>query len=152
MQQRFQIVNHLQQLFAVVRVADHNALRLQFDLRRFRIDIGIVHQYLRYILKGIMGFDADTVRIENQGVAGNTRRSLVRLAETAVYADFFPFRANRAFPFFDLNRRMAVDDMALGRIDAEFMEDFYALIPIPVEVVIVVLRFFPRRLIDDIVD
>ena len=30
------------------------------------------------------------------------------------------------------------------------MEDFYALIPIPVEVVIIVLRFFPRRLIDDI--
>ena len=97
-----------------------------------------------------MGFNADAVRVENQGIAGNPCRALVRLAEPAVYADFLPFRANRAFPFFDLNRRMAVDDMALGRIDAEFMEDFYAFVPIPVEMVIIVLRFFPRRLVDDI--
>lgn len=75
-----------------------------------------------------MGFDADAVRIEDQCIAGDSRRSLIGLAEAPVDADFLAFRSNRAFALLDLNRRVAVDDVPLRRIDAEFMKDLDAFI------------------------
>ena len=143
-------MDHLEEFLAVIRVADHDALRFQFDLCRFGIDVDVVHQRLVDIFKGVVRFDADAVGVEDERVAGNARRPLVGLAETAVDADFLAFRPDRAFAFLDLDRRMAVDDVSLRRVDAEFVEDLDAFVFIAIQAVVGILRFFPRRFVYDV--
>ena len=97
-----------------------------------------------------MGFDADTMGVEDERVTGNARRALISFAETAVDADFLAFRTDWAFAFLDLDRRMAIDDVALGRVDAKFVKDLDTFIFIAIQAVVSILRLFPRRFIDDV--
>ena len=66
------------------------------------------------ILEGIMGFDADTVGIENQCITRDTGGFLIGFAETAVNADFLATGTNRCIPLGYLYRCVAVNDMRLG--------------------------------------
>lgn len=72
-EKQFQSVDLLLQAAAVVRIGNHDALRLQFDLRRDGIDIGVARQYMLDILEGVVGLDAQTVGIENQRVSRDAR-------------------------------------------------------------------------------
>ena len=45
---------------------------------------------------------------------------------------------------------MAIDDVSLRRVDAEFVEDLDAFVFIAIQAVVGILRFFPRRFVYDV--
>ena len=72
LKQHFQSFNIFQNLFAGVGVAYHQPFPLRFDQFRSGFDVFIFGQCGIDALEWLVGFDADTVRIEDQRVSGDT--------------------------------------------------------------------------------
>lgn len=72
---------------------------------------------------------------------------MVSLAEAAVDADFPSFSPDRRIPLGHLDRRVPIDNVRLGRIQAEFVKNPDADLLFPMQAIVRVLRFGPRRFV-----
>ena len=81
--------------------------------------------------------------IEDQRVTRDTGRFLVGLAETAVDDIELAVRADRRLSLFDIDRSVAVDDVAALGIETKLMQDHFGSALLPVKDIVRVARLFP---------
>ena len=111
LKQHFQSFDIFQNLFSGVGVAYHQPFSLRFDQFRSGFDVFIFGQCGIDALEWLVGFDADTVRIEDQRVSGDTGCFVLAFAESAVDHHQTAVCTYRVFPSGGAYRGVSIDDM-----------------------------------------
>ena len=126
----------LQQIHQIVHPGlEHLALvgarHLQPDLHPLEdvgivVDVGVGPDRVLLAGEGLVGHDAQVAGAEGQGIARDAGGGLVGLAEAAVDDQQLAAALDGAFALLGLHRHMAVDDMAVGTFQAEFLQQHVA--------------------------
>ena len=114
------------------------------------MDIQVLIQRLFEAGKWLVRLEPEAVRVEDQCVAGDPRRFLVSLAESAVDDIEQAVREDRRLSLPDVHRRMPVYDVAPVGIQPELVKDHLRRALLLMESIVVVARLFPGGFVPDI--
>ena len=107
---------------ALVGLGNLHAVVDLFDDVLITLDVLILVDCVVLAGKGLVGHDPEIAGGENQGIARDAGGGLVGLAEAAVDDDQLAAALDGALTLLGLHRHMAVDNMAVGAFQAEFLQ------------------------------
>lgn len=123
LQKPHQVIDLSLYLPSGVRLSNLHAVLQVFKDRGGGSDVKIFPYCLLFAGKGVMGDNAVTVGVENESISRDAAGFLISLAEPAVDDHQLTAALDRTLALSNLDRDMAVDDMAVGAFQTKLFQD-----------------------------